>query len=358
MKSTPFQSVTDQVTELLRKGMREGRWRGTLPGRYQLAEELGVNHKTVETAAQRLIKEGMLVAQRPPLRRRIVLPEGDVPKRLNLRVRLLPYESTSRATGHWLKLLDQLKLSGLAADFARKTLLDLRMQPDRVARFVAKIPADAWIVESASHEVLAWFAKQSVPILAISGRFSGLPIAAISPRFAPAVVQATQRLFELGHRRIVMLVREERRSPHPAIVEQAFLDALDSLGIKTGGYNLPNWKNDAAGLRDCLKGLFRYSAPTALILGDNNFVAPVQQFLGRMGIHAPEQVSLICPSRETAFDWCDPALSHFHWDPEQSVRRARKWVMNLAEGREDKRQQLFNAEFVEGGTIGPVPRHP
>jgi len=44
MKATPFQSVTDQVTELLRKGMREGRWRGTLPGRNQLAEELGVNH--------------------------------------------------------------------------------------------------------------------------------------------------------------------------------------------------------------------------------------------------------------------------------------------------------------------------
>ena len=347
--------VTDQGTELLRKGMREGRWRGTLPGRYQLAEELGVNHKTVEAAAQRLIQEGLLIAQKPPLRRRIVLPEGAAPKRLNLRVRLLPYESASRASGHWLKLLDRLKLSGLAADFARKTLLDLRMQPDRVGRFVAKTPADAWIVESASHEVLAWFAKQPVPTLAISGRFSGLPIAAISPKFAPAVVQATRRLFELGHRRIVMLVREERRSPHPAIVEQAFLDELKNLGIKTGDYNLPHWQNDAAGLRACLKNLFSRTPPTALILGDNNFVAPVQQLLGRMGLDAPEEVSLICPSREPAFDWCDPPLSHFHWDPDQLVRRGKKWIMNVAEGREDRRQQLFNAQFIEGGTIGPAP---
>ena len=43
-----FSSLTDQVTDLLRQGMAEGRWRETLPGRDQLAEELGCSHWTVE----------------------------------------------------------------------------------------------------------------------------------------------------------------------------------------------------------------------------------------------------------------------------------------------------------------------
>lgn len=50
-----------------------------------------------------------------------------------------------------------------------------------------------------------------------------------------------RRLHELGHRRIVLLVREERRKPYPATFEQAFLDGLKELGITTGPYNLPDW---------------------------------------------------------------------------------------------------------------------
>lgn len=357
MNNESFQSVTDQVTDALRSGMLEGRWRDTLPSRHQLADELGVNHKTVEAAAQRLIKEGWLVAQKPPLRRRIVLPKGVAGKQRNFRIQILNYQSSSRGTLHLLMLLDQLGRSGVTVDIARKSLRDLGMDPKRVADYVAHIEADAWIVESASNEVLEWFSSQELPTLAIFGRFSGLPIAAASPRYAPAIVQATQRLFELGHRRIVMLVREERRSPRPAIVEQAFLDTLESLGIQTGDYNLPHWQNDAYGLRDCLKSLFSHTPPTALILGDTDFVAPVQQYLSRRGFHAPEQFSLICPSIEPAYGWCDPPLSHFHWDPQQLVRRVRTWAKNLANGREDTRHRLFDTEFVETGSIGPVPKN-
>jgi len=355
VKNSSFQSVTDQVTETLRKGILQGRWRGTLPGRNQLAEELGVNHKTVEAAAQQLIKEGLLVPQKPPLRRRIVLPDRLSPEKINLRIRILPYEAASRSSAHMIKLLDQLNQLGFAADFARKSLSDLRMRPDRVARFVAKIPADAWVVESASREVLEWFASQPIPSLAISGRFTGLPIAATSPRYKPALIRATRRLFELGHRRIVMLVREERRRPHPALVEQAFLDTLNELGITTGNYNLPDWQDDAAGLRDCLKNLFSHTPPTALILGDNNFLPPVQQYLARRGLHAPEHYSLVCPRHDPAFDWCEPKLAHFSWDTNRLVRRVRNWAKQVAQGKHDRRQHLFNADFIEGGTIGPVP---
>ena len=36
-------------------------------------------------------------------------------------------------------------------------------------------------------------------------------------------------------------------------------------------------------------------------------------------------------------------------------RRIVRWADNVARGKDDRRQTLTKAEFVEGGTIGPVP---
>ena len=46
---------------------------------------------------------------------------------------------------------------------------------------------------------------------------------------------------------------------------------------------------------------------------------------------------------------------HIRWDYRPMVRRVVRWVDNVARGKDDKRQTLTNAEFVEGGTIGVAP---
>ena len=50
MSNGTFSSVTEQVTECLRQGIIEGRWRETLPGRKTLAAKLGCSQGTVEEA--------------------------------------------------------------------------------------------------------------------------------------------------------------------------------------------------------------------------------------------------------------------------------------------------------------------
>jgi DNA-binding GntR family transcriptional regulator len=62
--STPrFLTLSDQVTEHLRGEIQRGRWSGTLPGKHQLAAELGVNNKTVEASLWQLEKTGLLLPQ-------------------------------------------------------------------------------------------------------------------------------------------------------------------------------------------------------------------------------------------------------------------------------------------------------
>ena len=90
MSAEAFFSLTDQVTERLRQGMTEGRWRETLPGRDRLAAQLGCSHWTVEEAMRRLAKEGWLVSQGAGRRRRIVLPEGAAKPRKSRKLRGTP----------------------------------------------------------------------------------------------------------------------------------------------------------------------------------------------------------------------------------------------------------------------------
>ena len=135
MATKAFSSLTDQVTDRLRQGMVEGRWRETLPGRDRLAAELGCSHWTVEEAMQRLAKEGLLVTQGAGRRRRIVLPQGAAKPR-KLRVMILLYEESDRKASYLVDLLRRLQDTGHDAVFADKTMRDLGMEVKRIARWI------------------------------------------------------------------------------------------------------------------------------------------------------------------------------------------------------------------------------
>lgn len=347
-------SHAEQVAAHLRGEILSGRWQREMPGVNALKKELGVNHVTINAAMQLLEAQGLLASQGSGRPRRIVARRqgNSLP---TMRIRILLYDSDNRQSPHAIELLDQLHQSGFEARFARRSLLELGMDPVRVARMVDDTKADAWIVVAGSREVLLWFSTQTTPALALFGRFSGLPIAAASPRAANAIRTAVHRLFELGHRRMVMLAREERRKPTPALVEQLFLEELEALGIATGPYHLPDWEDHPQGFIACLDKLFRHTPPTALICGEPRLVVAAQQHLARRGIHSPQNISLISSAADPTLAWCRPAIAHIDWDYRPVVQRVVKWARHIASGREDRRQTLFQSTFIEGGTIGPAP---
>jgi DNA-binding LacI/PurR family transcriptional regulator len=288
-------------------------------------------------------------------RRRGIVGRGASQRAPVLRVRILLYERTGSVPDYELDLRHRLEEDGHDAAFAAKALYDLGMDARRVARFVARSEADAWIVCGASIEVLEWFVEQPVPAFALFGRMSGLRIAGAAARKIPAMVESLRRLVELGHRRIVMLVREERLRPQPAVYEQAFLDELGALGIEAGSYNLPLWGNSPEGLHRCLDSLFRHTPPSALIISEPKLFIAAREHLAQRGIVAPRDVSMICDDPDIAFSWCDPSVAHYAWGFAPLARRIQRWVDNVARGRDDRQQSFTKAEFIEGGTIGPVP---
>jgi DNA-binding LacI/PurR family transcriptional regulator len=127
------------------------------------------------------------------------------------------------------------------------------MDVRRLARMVKKTEADAWVVVAGTSEVLQWFMQQKIPAFALYGRRHQLKIAGIGPDPVPALIEATRRMIDLGHQRIVFLDSLFNIS-EPGITGSAFLDELSAAGITTGSYNMPDWQG---GSKVCMSALTR-----------------------------------------------------------------------------------------------------
>jgi DNA-binding LacI/PurR family transcriptional regulator len=355
MPRKPLSSLTDQVTDLLRQGILSGRWRGTLPGRNRLAEEIGCCHGTMERAMRRLSREGLLVSQGAGQRRRIHL-DGGVKQGRALRVVILLYEFSDQMTSYLVELVHKLQLAGHEAGFSTKSMLDLDMDAKRIARFVEATQADAWVVISGPRDVLEWFAAQSIPTFALFGHSVRIPVASAGPKKAGALEELVDKLVDFGHQRIVMVVREDRRKPELGLLESLFLNRLEAHGIRTGSYNMPDWEDNAEAFSQMIDSLFRVTPPTALIIGDPMLLFPVVQHLASRGISAPAQVSLACTDVRPSYYWCKPNITHIAWDSKYVVKRVESWAKNISLGKQDLHKGVTNARLVSGGTIGPVPK--
>ncbi len=346
-------SPSEQVAAFLRAEILRGRWVGTIPGGPALAVELGIDKKTVEAALRLLENEEMLRRQGAG-RPRLIQMRGAsaVP---SLRVGLLCFDPASRGELFMTDLRYQLGEAGHVPFFARKSLLELGMSPPSVARLVRRTEADAWVVASASREVLEWFEAQATPAFALAGRHGGLSLAATRPDKSSSMGAAVHRLVALGHRRISLLCRRHLRLPEPAKGVRAYLAALDASGIATGAYHLPDWEETREGFQRILTSLFNATPPTALILDEAHLYHAACHFLARSGRRIPEEVSLLCTDGDYSFAWCEPSVAHIAWDHRPIVKRIVRWANNTARGRADRAQDSTKVAFVEGGSLGKAP---
>lgn len=347
-------SHPEQVAGHLRAEILKGRWSGTLPGADRLGREMGVNHTTIDAAIQLLESEGILRNQGVGRPRLISLPENfSAP---SLRFGLLAYEQSDLQLNYIVELQHQLQEAGHTITICPKSLLELRMNVSLVARAVGKTQADAWIIQSGSSEVLEWFSRHTTPGFALAGRRRGVNIAGTGPDKIPAARAAIRRLFNLGHRRVVMITRADRRIPHPGQMERSFLHELQSLGMPTSSFNLPDWDDSTDGLYRLLDSLFQVTPPTALIIDEAPLYLAVELHLARLGFFAPADVSLLCLDPSPSFKWHRPSVSHIRWESRPLIAQLLKWAESVALRKDDRKQTFTKAHFIEGGTIGPAPK--
>lgn len=337
-------SVAQQLASYIRDELKQGRWSEKLPGRDRLAKELGVDASTVEKALRQLEKEGFLESQGPGKARRISA-KGQAPDQT--RVLIIAYEQADIHSGYvFNELRHRLTAAGHRLSFAPKTLTELKHDPKKVLSMAKACAADAYIVHAGSRPILEAFSQSSLKIFALFGMMTNLPIAGTGPDMLPALREALHHLFAHGHEKIVMLVREQRHKAGFGAVQRVFIDELEQQGISTGSYNLPEWKDNPEGLRECLDSLFKVTPPSALLILDPILYLAVKNYLADQRGGTFREIALICTAYDPSFDWCVPPAPHFRWDHGLIAKRVSSWVNNVANGRQDTNKKLIKAKFV------------
>jgi hypothetical protein len=163
-------------------------------------------------------------------------------------------------------LQHDIEVAGHIWILAEKAHCELDDHPNRLARLLKSVRADAWVVISPSRSILSWFSEQSLPAIAFGGATTEFPLAGAGVNIVPPVREAVQRLTSLGHRRIVLIAPPHWRQPTPSRTLQAYFDELTVQGITPSEYHAPDWEQSASGLNRLLESLFRVTPPTALLV--------------------------------------------------------------------------------------------
>ncbi len=339
-------SVAEQVADHLREELQCGRWSGTMPGRAQLARELGAGGTTVERALEILEREGLIKAQGAGKRRKIVQTKPKASPKS--RVAIIVYEPKDQLDSVILNLRQYLHSAGHQTYFAPQSLTELKQDPVRVGKMMKDTAADACIILAGTRQVLERFAEMPLPTFSFYGQRFGLPIAGVGAYKVPAMQECIQCLYEAGHRRIVMMPRAIVETPNLTPTELSFLEELKKRGLSHGSYNMPEWDLTPQGFHDCLKKLFQVTPPTAVLIDDWMLFYSLQSYLLSEGKPNLHRVICISTDYHPSFKWWQPGVAYFHWDKIAAVKRAVRWAQNVANGKDDRKQTLIDARFIVG----------
>jgi DNA-binding LacI/PurR family transcriptional regulator len=348
-------SAAEQIAGYLREELRTGRWNGILPTVRQLAAELDTSKTSVSEAFWLLEAEGTITSDGPRRPYRTVESDGSAGPRRVVKVGVLLYDrledESGPNVGQLMDIIRCLERAGNVCVIAPKCQKELRHSVTRIARMLAKITVDAWLVWAGVKQVLEWFSRQPVPVFAFGGNSLGLPIAGSALDTASPIDEVTRHLISLGHRRIVMLVNSSNRIPIPGRMPRRFIQTLADAGIVADSYHLPDWEESPQGLQTLLKSLFLLTPPTALIAGQPYHINGILSFLNQRGLVTPQDLSLVAVFLTGSLEWCQPPLAHFRWRRELFTREIARWVQGVARGCPHRKQKLIPCEFVPSESI-------
>lgn len=357
-------TISEQVAQRLRDEIQAGVWHDGLPGIRPLAERLNVARATMAKALAILEREGWLASVGSNTPRSIVagqrMREAKA-KGSDLRVALLLQrkmeEEGDLARNTISRIFRNIQSTGHECVMAHLPSNLKSSAQQRLRRLVESTHADAWVIYRGSQKVLEWFSQSTVPALAFAGRYDALPIAAVGMDASSVMHEVIRRLTDLGHRRIVTLCPLRSRQPKPALFLQAVLEALRSAGISPSEYHVPDWEESPQGCRRLLESLFRVTPPTALLCFDELYVAGVLAFCQERGLQIPRDLSLFSADPAVFFSWSSPGLDIAHMiQPIQRVEsRVRRWLGEVAKGRNPRTQDFVSASLHPGNSLGPVP---
>ncbi len=198
--------------------------------------------------------------------------------------------------------------------------------------------------------------RKGVPCVSISDRIDSPSVSWVDTRNDEAAADAVGRLADLGHRHFAFLGVDVARDYNPnfrdrelavrrAVAERGLtLDVFASGSIESAGAVAP---------RAYLEKLPR---ATAVISGNDSVAFTFMSAVARAGLVCPRDYSIVGFDAEPAGRLQNPTLASYRQPLVEMGQAAVSLLVSQLNGtRSEKLDKEFPLEFVEGGSLAPVP---
>ncbi|AHF94149.1 hypothetical protein OPIT5_06560 [Opitutaceae bacterium TAV5] len=364
----PWQSLSSQIAEHLRERLRDGEWKGQLPGERVLAEQLGVSRRTVRAALEELSQDGWLAErsrQGTQLRkkRRRGAGAGESPRSVGL---LLPVEMDElrHRTILWIDDVRRILYGrqvgmhvyqkGFATSVA--TMAFFR-------KLTTTVRHDCWVLPYSSPAMQQWCVVNRVPAVIVGTLHEKGSLPNVDLNYRAACQHAATQLLRIGHRQVVIVLdRQERGGDVESRL--GFFEGVEKAGNTgkarvTGGDDAAvasvayhdGTVADLCRLADRL--LARKPRPTAwLIASPACFLTVIMHLLHR-GVRVPEEVSLVCRDADPWLASGVPEPTRYVFDIRSLARQVARLAQKVASGHAVVESVEIIPDLAPGKTLAP-----
>lgn len=352
----------EQVKQIIRRFIQENELRpgDLLPSEREWARRLRVSQMTVNRALKELEQEGVVtrvvgrgtfvlnnrIRTVPTLRHLItfVFPIPDVAEYFEQNIYYGPVVHGAQ---------DALAELGCPVQFWKMGFEQLSSLPSegltqRAFLFFAP-------TEDALPTLKSWW-EVGVPFVVIGASWSGVELPCVDTDNFNAAVKVVEFLFNLGHRRIALVVGN-RRLPNNRDRHDGFLTAVrrHSLSVPDGwvietALSAALSSSDIEKVREVLKSRKR---PTAIFAAGYHLAAGTLQIAKELGLKVPEDLSIVAFDDPPSAGYLDPPLTTVRQPLAELGRRGVFKLVALLEGQHEPLVEKLATELIVRASTAP-----
>jgi DNA-binding LacI/PurR family transcriptional regulator len=340
-------TLSHLTAEVLREGLREGRWRIHLPGERDLAQELQVSRAILRSALRILTREGSI---RKKARSKTVIIQRLVTrhKKRSTIVFLSPSSAASSLT-LFHRLQQVVQRAGMFAVDRVAPMLEKPAATVFLKKLTARDDVACWTLVGTNRTVQRYFEKRKLTSLILGHRHPGVSLPSIDLDNRAIARHATGLLLGRGHRHLGLIMDDQNRAGDKATIR----GFEETIAFRR---NLPD--ADAAigeiSRSENLDRLFQSRArPTGLIVANPFSVVAVISYLYLHGIKVPGEVSIIS-LRDNPILKLFP-ISIAHYSTVSFLRQVTTALLRQGSRASlTGKQKLIEADFVAGKSLGSL----
>lgn len=314
-----------------------GEIHGLLPGERTLAAKLQIGRDTLRAALEILEAGGWISAREHGKRRQILKAPGAFNKKTAThRVAFLSPKPLQQLTPWMLIEFDTMRellnRQGYELELTSPGLFHLRNPVRKLEKLIDDVKADAWVLLQCPAEIQRWFQEQQLPTLIRGYPQPGITIPCIDEDWHAAAFHAGGILKRRGHNRIGLLMPDAKLAGLEA-TERGLTQAIEGEPNPGSIYKMLDNGEPGSVARALEVAVGLSDPPTAMVATRSRHVLTIMSWLAKRRLRIPDDLSVIALCYETWYEHLQPAITHYHSEPDTMARSVVRKILQITAGR-------------------------